>query len=612
MDAIVIAEDDGTITYWNPAAERLFGYTSQEALGQKVYALLVPEPARQAMVEKLRAFARSGQGALIGRTTDVIARNKAGEEIPVELSLSAFQIEGRQHAAAIIRDIRRRKQEERERERLLTQVRQQAQFMEAIEESIPVGLLALNAEGRVLQANAVARRDLPTLTGAQPGDTLSHLGDRSLAEILTSPPTRGLWHEVHAGDRAFEVIARPIEAPEEADRWVVVLNDVTRERQVRAQLQRQERLALVGQLAAGVAHDFNNALSVISLYADLAHRQPDTPPAVREPLQIITRETRRAADLARKLLDFSGQSPLNRQTVDLVAVTQEMIEMLQRTLPENIQVELTRDGEGELLVDADPGSLHQALLNLAINARDAMPDGGTLRIHLSHIPATQEIHCATCGPISGQECLGIAVSDTGTGIAPDVLSHIFEPFFTTKEAGLGSGLGLAQVAGIVHQHDGHVSVSSQLGEGTTFTLYLPPLAAANLAPVVEKPVLDLMGQRETVLLVEDNASLRAVVAEILRKYNYRVVEAANGQQALELLEELRGIALVLSDVVMPQMGGEALLRAMRKRGLDIPMVFLTGYAHREQWQRLTEQGLAGWLLKPPAPEELAAQALGRV
>ena len=614
LDAIVITDDRGTITYWNPAAGRLFGYTSQEALGQNVHALLASGQKRQTAAAAHQAFARGGQGALIGRTTEMVARSKAGEEIPVELSLSAFQIEGRRHAAAIIRDIRVRKRDERKRERLLTQIRQQAQLLEEIGESIPVGLLVLNAEGRVLQANAVARRDLPTLSGAQPGDTLSHLGDHSLAEILTSPPTRGLWHEVHAGDRTFEVIARPIEATEEADRWVVVMNDVTRERQVRAQLQRQERLALVGQLAAGTAHDFNNALSVISLYADLAHRQPDTPPAVREPLQIIMREARLAADLTRKLLDFSGQSLLNRRTVDVVAVTQELVEVLQRTLPENIQVELTCDGEGDHVVDADPGSLHQALLNLAINARDAMPDGGTLRIDVSHIPATQEIRCATCGTISGSEWLSIAVSDTGTGIAPDVLSHIFEPFFTTKEAGLGSGLGLAQVAGIVHQHDGHVSVSSQLGEGTTVTLYLPLLAAANLVPVVEEPVPDLMGQGGTILLVEDNASLRAGMAEILRSYNYHVVEAANGLQALEMLEELRGIALVLSDVIMPQMGGEALLRAMRKRGLDIPVVLLTGYAPREHWQHLTEQGLVGWLLKPPAPEKLAAmvaQAIGR-
>jgi two-component system cell cycle sensor histidine kinase/response regulator CckA len=295
-----------------------------------------------------------------------------------------------------------------------------------------------------------------------------------------------------------------------------------------------------------------------------------------------------------------------------VPFLKEVVKLLERTVPESIEISLTY-GVDEYTVSADPTRLEQAILNLAINARDAMPEGGELRIALSRTAETDEIRCVTCGQVVGGEWIRIAVTDTGSGIPPDVLPHIFEPFFTTKEVGKGTGLGLAQVYGIVEQHEGHVDVTTEVGEGTTFVLYLPALLEHRPeAPTLETETF-VQGQGETILVVEDDATLRKALADTLELLNYRVLEAANGREALDILEQRASeISLVLSDLVMPEMGGQALFHAMRQRGLTLPVVMLSGHPMKNELESQQRQGLAGWLLKPPSPEQLAqllAQAL---
>jgi len=243
--------------------------------------------------------------------------------------------------------------------------------------------------------------------------------------------------------------------------------------------------------------------------------------------------------------------------------------------------------------------------NLAVNARDAMPEGGNLRIRLERIeiepgepPMLPEMEAG--------EWVQVTVSDTGMGIPPDVLSRIYEPFFTTKEPGAGTGLGLAQVDGIVGAHDGHIDVETQVGKGTTFSIYLPALPAHP----VEQPGTELFalceGRGETLLVVEDEITVREALAESLQSLNYQTMEAANGQEALEILEQYGDqIALVLSDVVMPKMGGQALFYAMRQRGLMMPVLMLSGHPIENELEGLRAQGLAGWMYKPPNLEQLA-------
>jgi two-component system, cell cycle sensor histidine kinase and response regulator CckA len=313
-------------------------------------------------------------------------------------------------------------------------------------------------------------------------------------------------------------------------------------------------------LAAGIAHDFNNILAAITLYTSLMKKENDLSQQNKRRLNVINKQAWHASHLVQQILDFSRQSVLERHHLDLLPLLKEQVKLFSRTFPENITVALNVEEAESYIVNADPTRLQQMLTNLALNARDAMPDGGKLRLDLRKSANEQ----ADLPDMASAEWLSLSVTDTGTGILPEALPYIFEPFFTTKEPGKGSGLGLAQVHGIVGQHGGHIHVETEVGQGTVFKIYLP----AVLLPAIESPtpvgINPVQGQGELVLLVEDGAVLRRALHEILEILNYRVLEASNGQEALALLaEQGEQIALVLSDVVMPEMGGKALVQAMR-------------------------------------------------
>lgn len=381
-------------------------------------------------------------------------------------------------------------------------------------------------------------------------------------------------------------------------------------RETQAQLVQQERLAAVGQLAAGIAHDFNNILAIISLYAEMSLSLSELSPKLHKHLEIVHLQTKRAAELVQQILDFGRRAMLQTRSLDLARLLQEQVELWRRTIPESITIHFTVEAV-DCLVDADPTRLQQLFTNLVLNARDAMPDGGDLRLNLAQFHLERD-DTAPLPDMAAGKWLRLMVSDSGTGIAETALSYIFEPFFTTKEPGQGSGLGLAQVYGIVKQHNGHIGVQTTVGRGTTFTVYLPLLVALSAETVAVAPPTLLKGQGETILIVEDNAVLCEALADTLTMLNYQVLTAANGREALALLE--RGaadglpeqpITLVLSDLVMPDMGGKALLQTMRQRGLTIPFLILSGHPREAEQQSRQTQEFAGWLLKPIRAEELA-------
>jgi len=374
------------------------------------------------------------------------------------------------------RDITAQKKAQIEREQLLSRIEAQARRMAQILENVPQGVVVVDAAGNVLRANPLAEGYLAIMTGsdsgvAEPVGQVTELGGRPLAALL-APPERGLWHEVEAAGRTFEILAGSLDQADAPDEWVMVINDVTESRQVRDQLQRQERLAAVGQLAAGIAHDFNNIMAVIVLHAQMVTQAQELSVPDLARLNTISRQARHATQLISQILDFSRQSVLDRHPLDLQPLVKEEVRMLSRTLPEHIVVTLDCDA-GEHVVDADPTRIQQLIMNLAINARDAMPAGGKLRIGLAHvvIGAHQTPPVAQMAPGAW---VRLSVSDTGTGIAPEAIPHLYEPFYTTKVqgtgAGKGSGLGLAQVHGIVGQHGGHIALETALGKGTTFNI----------------------------------------------------------------------------------------------------------------------------------------------
>ncbi len=608
---------EGRILHWNRACEELYGWTAEQAIGKTMYELMVKDE-NVARTQETIAAVFQGQSFQGLEYEDWRADGSTCNMLVSEYPLRDASGQVIMGICAEL-DITERVRAEEERALLVAQVREQARQMQQTMDTVPEGVLLLDADLRVLLANPVAKGDLAVLAGAKVGDTLTHLGDRPLAELLTSPP-KGLWHEVNADPRTFEVIARPIEDGPEPEGWVLVIRDVTQEREIQQRVQQQERLAAVGQLAAGIAHDFNNIMAVIVLYARMSLWVPDLPPRVHERLETIDRQAKRATVLIQQILDFSRRAVLERRPMDLVPFLKEVVKLLERTVPESIKMSLDY-GADEYTVNADPTRVQQVIMNLVVNARDAMPEGGELHIGLDRI-RIEDRKRAPLPEMEAGEWVRLTVSDTGTGIPPDVRPRIFEPFFTTKERGEGTGLGLAQVHGIVKQHEGEIDVTTTVGEGTTFTIYLPALLVAEPEALPEERLALPQGQGETILVVEDNAAMREAVVDTLKVLNYRALEAANGREALETLEQQTlevsedfqslKIALVLSDVVMPEMGGIALFHALKQRYSTVRMVLLTGHPMEEELENLRAEGLTDWLPKPPSPEQLAqvvAQAL---
>jgi len=382
--------------------------------------------------------------------------------------------------------------------------------------------------------------------------------------------------------------------------------DITRGKELEQRVVQQERLSAVGQLTAGIAHDFNNTLTSILGFAQLVYNSKDIPESARENLAIIISSGERAAQLVKQMLDFSRQSIRRPRSLDLVPFFKEIIKFLQSAIPETIQLHFDI-APGDYLVQADPTQIQQLLTNLALNAKDAMTaTGGELRIKLSRISLAAGTRCALCDqPLTG-DWVEITVSDCGGGMSPEVLPRIFEPFYTTKETGKGSGLGLAQVLGIAKQHGGHITVTSQPGQGTTFIIYLPPVMPNRLPAETPLATPITPGQGETILLAEDEPIVRAAMQTMLQHLGYQVLAAANGQEALEIYAAQQDrIALVLSDMVMPDMDGPALFTALKAKNPRIKVVLMSGYHPGENKTELLKQGLADCFQKPVSLEALS-------
>ncbi|MBN2003037.1 MAG: PAS domain S-box protein [Anaerolineae bacterium] len=484
-----------------------------------------------------------------------------------------------------------------------TALRESAQQLQQVMDTVPAGVLLLEAGGRIVLANSPARRYLASLAGDEACDTLTHLGNRPLKELLTVPP-QGVWHDVASGQRFFEVSGRMLEAISDPERWVLVIRDVTQEREIQHNVQRQERLAAVGQLAAGIAHDFNNILAGIMLYSQMSLRTPDLPPKVIERLQVIIEQAQRAAELINQILDFSRRAVLDKRPLDLVPFVKEQVKLWTRTLPESIRIVCNTDVD-VCLVNADLTRMQQMLMNLALNARDAMPDGGVLSLDLT----TLRVKRAASAPLPEMlpgDWIRLSVSDTGTGISDDVLQRLFTPFFTTKAPGKGTGLGLAQVYGIVTSHEGRIDVETQVGKGTTFCIFLPLLGDTKVYHQVQTKSDLPMGNGEMILVVEDNEMTRVAIVESLQLLGYRTLEAAQGQEALEILGRRRDeIALILSDMVMPEMGGKALARALHRQAVSVPLVMMSGHPLDREDTDLRAAGVTEWIQKPLDLTQLA-------
>jgi two-component system cell cycle sensor histidine kinase/response regulator CckA len=373
-----------------------------------------------------------------------------------------------------------------------------------------------------------------------------------------------------------EISASPIEFRGRTAR-LTLLSDVTEKRSLEAQLLQSQKMESMGRLAGGVAHDFNNLLGIITGYGELLRKRVGADPRLVKYVDDIVKAADRAAGLTRQLLAFSRRQVLQPRILDLNAVVAETEKMLRRLIGEDIQLMTVLD-EHVGPVRADPSQMDQVLMNLAVNARDAMPRGGRLTIETGNVVLDQAYAREHAGVEPGHYVM-LAVSDTGHGMTPEVRSRIFEPFFTTKDPGKGTGLGLATVHGIVKQSEGHIWVYSEPGRGATFKVYLPRTDAPGLAIEAPAPVpIELPRGSETILLVEDEASLRELVRECLEASGYKMLEASHGTAALEVGERHPGrIDLLMTDVVMPGMSGRELAEHLRASRPEIRTLYMSGY-----------------------------------
>ena len=487
-------------------------------------------------------------------------------------------------------------------DRLVSLLASEQNRLEGLVEMLPVGVLLLDEEHNLLVTNSLAREFLVDLAPREPEPIISRLDQYTIDEIL-SRHTDPLPLEITIDGpplKIFEIQVQSIAT--EMPQWVITLRDVSQEREIQDRVQMQERLATVGQLAAGIAHDFNNIMAAIVVYADLVLMDSNLSSSSRERLTIIQQQVERAASLIRQILDFSRRSVMEQSSLDILPLLKEIEKLLIRTLPETITVKLVYQ-DGEYMLTADPTRMQQVFMNLAVNARDAMPDGGTLCFELSCLSFSPgESPPAPDMPPGTWIC--IHVTDTGIGIPLERQSHIYEPFFTTKPVDKGTGLGLAQVYGIIKQHGGFIDLTSQPGEGTQFSIYLPAISDPEQIVQHDKYLSALDGGGKTVLLVEDDYATRKALHAMLSMHNYHVLTANHGADALEHLENSAdGIILVVSDIVMPEMGGFDLYEKMQQQWPQIEILFITGHPLDDQNQQILQQGNVHWLQKPFTVQE---------
>ncbi|MBN2004718.1 MAG: PAS domain S-box protein [Anaerolineae bacterium] len=602
---VLISAPDMIIRIANTACREFLGVQDEpEYVGQSMHDLkqtwqdFDPEGNLVPITEMPLWLALHG---VTTRNKEYCARRKDGQERWELVNAAPIYNKNAEMIAALLTfpDITEQKQAEAERERLMARIQEQARQVRQIMDTVPEGVLLLDAEWHILLANASGEQYLQTLAGVQIGDTLSHLGSCPITNLL-APPAHILWHEINVNAHRFQSIIRPIETGETAHGWLLILRDVTQQYEFEQRIQQQERLAAVGQLAAGIAHDFNNIMSTVVLYTQMSMRTEGVPARVRERLETIHQQALHATHLTQQILDFSRRAVFERHPLDLLPLIKEHVKVLQRTLPENIHVQLDY-GSDDYTINGSPTSIQQVIMNLALNARDAMPLGGTLSLTLGRLQIEKSDRPPLPEMAPG-DWIELTVNDSGTGIDPKMLPRIFDPFFTTKDPGKGTGLGLAQVHGIVGMHNGHIDVNSEIAHGTTFKLYLPAIGVASDShenPIREYP----SGEGQCILVVEDNLTTRQALVESLEMLNYRVEVAAEGKEALARLERSSpdSIALVLSDVLMPGMGGIELLQEMNRRGLQTPVILLTGHPLKSELENLQSQGihlLASWLVKP--------------
>jgi len=603
-DAMVIVNQTGEIVLLNLQAEKQFGYLPDELVGQKVKNIIPKGFAERLLADGLR----SGADALtqqIGTGIELTGRRKDGSAFPIEIMLSPLDVVDGVLVTAAIRDITERKEREYDLSRLA-----------AVVESSHDAIVGLTPEGVILTWNYGAERTYGYSAAEAEGRSFMFLSpaDRvvecpKLLERVQRGGTLQPFETVHVKKDGTRIhISLTLSPIKNADGRVVgissVARDVSEGINLQEMLRQTQKMEAAGQLAGGVAHDFNNIIGVILGFTGLLLERlnPDDP--LYKDISQIQKAGDRAALLTRQLLAFSRKQVLQTKVLDLNTVVGGAKELLERLIGEDIELLVVLD-PALGLIEADAGQLEQIMMNLAVNARDAMPRGGKLTIETSNVEIDEEYSARHPALLPGSHAM-LSVTDAGCGMDANTKARIFEPFFTTKEVGKGTGLGLSTVYGIVQQSRGSVWVYSEVGIGTTFKIYFPCVSPVleNAAPS-DKPV-KVEGGSQTILLVEDETALLEVTHRSLETLGYAILAAQSPAEAIRISEGHPGpIHLMVTDVIMPGMSGAQLASRLSVLRPEMKVLYVSGYTDGSIVRHgVLKAGLA-FLQKPFPPKTLA-------
>jgi two-component system, cell cycle sensor histidine kinase and response regulator CckA len=590
-EGILTIDGDRLITFVNPRFVAMLGYPAEQLIGQPIVRFLPGTTAAVAAHQRRIEQARRGEF----EENEVEFVRPDGTLLSTILSTSPIRDAAGDHAGtlAMITDNTRRNQtEEALRKSVAELVEQDARFRQLADAIREVFFLVDPQVTQIYYVSPAYEAIFGQSCGALYANPrawidLTHPDDRARVLDQIAPHGTVVPFDIEfritrpdGASRSIRARAFPIyDAAGVVCRFAGVADDITERTTLEGQVRQAGKMDAIGRLASGVAHDFNNLLTVILGFTELVTADADISAQHGADLGEIIKAAQRAAALTRQLLAFSRQQVLRAAPVDVNALITDMTGMLARLIGENIQIELAL-GAAVPMAIVDRGQLEQVVMNLVVNARDAMPDGGTLMLETSYVDLeNSSFHEET---VAHGSYVMLAITDTGVGMPPDVQRRLFEPFFTTKEAGKGTGLGLSTTYGIVKQSKGYIWVYSEPGRGTTFKVYLPQASRdlpAERAPAPARAAVKTVS--ETVLLVEDEAGVRKLAKRILDGAGYRVLEAADGAEAEKLFAEHAGsIDLLVTDVVMPGIGGPELLRRLQDLAPTLRVLYMSGYTEQ--------------------------------
>ena len=597
LDAIVIMDDDARFLEANPSACALFGLERKQLLTRRLPEF-VPDRAlfEQNWQRSLRDGFVKGQGELMradGSVRVVHFAATSSFQPGCHLSVLRDVTEARHSEQAL--------SESEQRYRVLFESNPQPIF---VADRATLQILAVNEAAVREYGYSHAEFTSMTIKDLRPPEDVPDL----LARLsnAASIDERGPWRHRRKDGTLIQVkVDRSAFVWSGRSAWLGVVTDVTEHQRLEDQLRQAQKMEAVGTLAGGVAHDFNNLLMVVNGYGEQVVRQLPAGDPLRHKVEQILRAGERAAALTRQLLAFSRKQVLELRVLNLNAVVNGLEKMLRRLIGEHIDM-IVLPGRDLERVRADAGQVEQVIMNLVVNARDAMPQGGTIRVEVENVSVSPAEARAQVGLLPGSYVM-LTVADTGVGMDAETLSRIFEPFFTTKAAGKGTGLGLSTVYGIVKQFRGYVGVTSAPRQGSTFRVYLPTTEEPLQPRVLGQPSARVCAASATVLVTEDDSTVRELVCSSLVEMGHTVLEARHSGEAVEICERYKGpIDLLLTDVVMPQMNGQELARRVKAARPGVRTLYMSGYADPDLLQDLAADGQA-FLPKPFTIDHLASK-----